>query len=303
MVAANPPAPQHDAGSQLITPRPLPLFLDLVRETAVHDPDLARKALAGMRVYGAAPRTTPKARAVVAQQGRATLWDGGGASGPPVILIPSLINPSRILDLDHERSLLAWLSGQGFRAMLLDWGSPADTEQSCDIGGHVEHYLLPLLNKLGEPAHLVGYCLGGTMSMAAASHYPARSLSLMATPWHYGAYPEDAREGLGKLWARNADAVAAFGVLPMEILQTAFWNLDPRRTVAKFAALADREPTDPVVTGFALLEDWANAGAPLTLGAAYDLFHNFIGDDLPGRNLWRVGDRQIDPTTLTMPSL
>ena len=141
------------------------------------------------------------------------------------------------------------------------------------------------------------------MSVAAASHYPARSLSLMATPWHYGAYPDDAREGLAKLWARNTDAVTALGVLPMEILQTAFWNLDPRRTVAKFAALADRAPADPVVTGFALLEDWANAGAPLTIGAAHDLFHNFIGDDLPGRNLWRVGDKQIDPTTLTMPSL
>lgn len=303
MVAEIPPAPQHDATPQVITPRPLPLFLDLVRDVAMHDPEMARRALVGVRVYGSAPRPTPVPRPIAAQQGRATLRDGGGVSGPPVVLVPSLINPSRILDLDGERSLLAWLGQQGYRAMLLDWGTPDDTERTCDIAGHVETYLLPLLAQLNEPAHIVGYCLGGTMSVAAASLYPARSLTLMATPWHYAAYPDDARQGLARLWQQNVDSITALGLLPMEVLQTAFWNLDPQRTVAKFAALADRSPDDAVVSGFALLEDWANDGAPLTIGAANDLFHNFIHDDFPGSNRWSVGGKLIDPAGLTMPAL
>ncbi|NKB15862.1 MAG: hypothetical protein HC774_01395 [Sphingomonadales bacterium] len=46
-----------------------------------------------------------------------------GRAGPLVVLIPSLINPHWVLDLDSDRSLQAHLAAQGFRAILVDWGS------------------------------------------------------------------------------------------------------------------------------------------------------------------------------------
>ena len=81
-------------------PRPLPLFLELVRMTAERDPGLARAALAGLAAYEQAERPPPiPPRAEVARIGPARLRDHGGA-GPVAILIPSLINPPHILDLD-----------------------------------------------------------------------------------------------------------------------------------------------------------------------------------------------------------
>lgn len=283
-------------------PRPLPLFLDMVSRVAQSDPELARRALAGVEVYASAVRLPRPERSVVVQAGRARLLDGGG-SGPPVVLVPSLINSSAVLDLDAERSLLDNLCGNGFRAMLIDWGAPAATERDRDIAGHVTHLLALLVDAVGEPVHLVGYCMGGTMAVALATMLQLRSLTLLATPWHFSRYPEPARAALADIWQTHSDTVSTMGLAPIELLQTAFWGLDPDRTVGKFAALAGRAAGDGDVRAFAMLEDWANAGAPLTHAAARDLFTHFIGLDRPGSGQWRVDGRIIDPAKLACPAL
>src|SRR3546814_8494651 len=43
-----------------------------------------------------------------------------------------------VLDLAEGRSLLRWLSTQGVRPLLVDWGSPAPEERETGIAGHVE---------------------------------------------------------------------------------------------------------------------------------------------------------------------
>jgi polyhydroxyalkanoate synthase len=274
----------------------------MVREVAVRDPELARAALAGVRVYERALRPARPQRRAVAQHGRVRLLAGNAeAKGPPLLLVPSLINPSHVLDLGEGRSLLEWLDAAGFRVMLVDWGAPLPDEQDLSIAGHVEQYLLPLMQQIGEPVHLVGYCLGGTMAIAAAQLAPVKSLTLLATPWHFGRYPESARQGLGAIWHRQQAQVETLGLLPMEVLQTAFWGLDPERTVSKFAALAGCSIDDQKVTGFAALEDWANDGAPLTAAAAGDLFGPLMQDDDTGRGKWQVGGEAIRPEDIKAP--
>jgi polyhydroxyalkanoate synthase subunit PhaC len=227
---------------------------------------------------------------------------GAGDSGAPVVLVPSLINPSTVLDLDEERSLLGFLGASGRQAMLLDWGVPTAGEATLDIAGHVETLLLPLLETIGEPVHLVGYCLGGTISTAAAQLAPVRSLTLLATPWRFAGYPVAARTELGTLWKNSRAIVDALGLMPIELLQTAFWSLDPERTLAKYAALADLAKDDPALAAFAGLEDWANDGAPLTAAVSADLFERLIADDETGRGVWRVGGEPIVPVRLACPA-
>ena len=83
------------------------------------------------------------------------------------------------------------------------------------VAGHVEQVLLPLMEEIGEPADLVGYCLGGTMALAAAQLGPARSVATLAAPWHFNGFPDESRTQLGKLWASAQPTVAALGVLPL----------------------------------------------------------------------------------------
>jgi polyhydroxyalkanoate synthase len=258
------------------------------------------RALAGLRRYQEAERPPqPEPMPALAAAGGATLRDYGG-SGPPVVFVPSLINPPSVLDLDR-RSLLRWLAGRGRRVLLVDWGWPGEARRSLSVGGHVEQLLLTLLDALGEPADLAGYCLGGTMAAAAAQLASARSLILIAAPWRFAGFSDEARAGLARLWDGTHAAVEQLGLLPMEVLQTAFWSLDPGRTVAKFEAFADLAGEEARM--FVALEDWANDGPPLSAGAARELFEDFFAADLPGAGGWRVGGEAIDPTRLRLPVL
>jgi polyhydroxyalkanoate synthase len=269
----------------------------MVRDVAKSDPVMARNAMAGLRLYGCARRETRMSRPSIAQQGRVKLLQIG-AAGPPVVIIPSLINPSHILDLSPNRSFAGYLADLGYCSMIVDWGHPGKENANETIAEHLTSYLVPILADLGEPVHLIGYCLGGTMAIAIASLLPALSLTLIATPWHFTRYPPATRASLMALWERNAASVTDMGVLPIEILQTAFWGMDPAGTVAKFSRLARLSSDDPKLMEFCAIEDWTNSGAPLTAGAATDLFENFIANDVSGAGKWVVGGAIASPSSL-----
>jgi polyhydroxyalkanoate synthase len=264
----------------------------MVRQASRQNPALARRALAGLEAYEQAPRPPLRAkRPEVIRVGGAALRDHGG-TGPPVVLVPSLINPPNILDLDEETSLAAALTSGDRQVLLLDWGPAAD-RAGLDIAGHIETLLLPLLVELGEPPALIGYCLGGTMAIAAAGLTPVRALATLAAPWHFGRYPQESRYALAGLWQQSEGAAQALGVLPMEVLQAGFWSLDPERTVGKFAEFAGLDPGGDQARRFVTLEDWANEGEPLPLPAARELFERLYREDLPGRGSWTVGGRPV----------
>jgi polyhydroxyalkanoate synthase len=85
------------------------------------------------------------------------------------------------------------------------------------------------------------------------------------------------------------------------VLQCAFWNLDPARTVAKFEAFASLDGAE--ARTFVMLEDWANDGPPISAAAAREMFEGLFRDDLPGSGRWRVSGEAIDPETLHIPLL
>src|SRR3954463_11777167 len=80
-------APQH-------RPRPLPLFLDMLREQSAANPARMKAALEGLRKYQEAERPPPPAprpaRAWV-RGGALRDYSSPGAAGPPILFVPSLI--------------------------------------------------------------------------------------------------------------------------------------------------------------------------------------------------------------------
>jgi len=253
------------------------------------DPSLARDALAGLTAYETADRPTlPAPMPEFARFGGACLRDHGG-EGPPAVLIPSLINPPHILDLDPDVSLAGAVANMGRRALLLDWGEAAQ-RSTLDVAGHVETILVPLLRAVGEPAALIGYCLGGTMVIAAAGQIACDRVATLAAPWHFSRYADDSRAALAATWNQSRASAQALGALPMEVLQASFWSLDPTRTVAKFAKFGKLDPASAKARRFVALEDWANEGEPLPYPAARELIEDLFGADLPGAGQWRVGD-------------
>lgn len=282
-------------------PRPLPLFLELLRSETAAKPERMKRALEGLRRYQEFPRgEVREIMPAVAEARGAAVRDYGG-SGAPVLFVPSLINPPSVLDLSDDRSLLRWLSKRGHRVLLLDWGWPDETRSGLSVAGHVEEIALPLIGELGEPPRLVGYCLGGTMALGAARAAGVPAVATIAAPWQFSGFPEEARGALAALWASARPAANALGVLPMEVLQSSFWSLDPARTVAKFEAFADAQGEK--AREFVTLEDWANDGPPLAAAAARELFDDFFAADVTGRGEWRIAGQAIDPGALSCPIL
>ena len=261
-----------------------------MREVSERDPRLAANALAGLRAYERAPRRErPPPGPEVARIRGAALRDHGG-EGRPAVLIPSLINPPRILDLDEQVSLTGAIAGMKRRVLLLDWGK-ADGRAELSVAGHIEDLLLPLLRSIGEPVALIGYCLGGTMAIAAADLVPVERVVTLAAPWNFARYPERSHAALQEMWRHSRGAAKSLGALPMEVLQAAFWSLDPRRTVSKFAEFGRFDPASDDARRFVELEEWANEGDPLPYPAAKELVEELFGRDLPGSGVWMVGGR------------
>ena len=274
----------------------------MLREETAASPERRAAALAGLKAYQNAPRIAKRRLAPVRyRRGRARLRDYGG-SGRPVIFVPSLINPPFILDLAPQNSLLRWCSEQGLHPYLLDWADPGPGDRDSDLTDHVERILLPLIARFAEPPLLVGYCLGGTLALGAAAVERVAGIALIAAPWHFAGFA-GGRPAIAQLWAAAKPSCAAMGLVPMEVLQTGFWRLDPARTVGKYEAFGRMEPGSPSWKSFIALEDWANAGAPLPYAVGRQLFEDFIDSDLPGNGRWRVGGHSVDPHALPCPSI
>ncbi len=273
----------------------------MLRSETAAEPARMAAALAGLTAYQNAPRPAPPPpMPALASAGRATLRYYGGR-GRMVVFVPSLINPPAILDLG-EASLVRWMAAQGFRVALVDWGTPTRADRDMDMTDHVESLLIPLIDQLDAPPVLVGYCLGGTMALAAACGTRVAGLATLAAPWRFAGYG-DAAPTMLDMWGAAKPTCEALGVLPMEVLQAGFWRLDPARTVAKYEAFGRLDPAGEAAKSFVRLEDWANAGEPLPLAAARDLFERFIAADAPGTGAWRIGDAAASPERLACPAV
>jgi len=288
-------------------PHPLSLFLALATRHCAGDPARLARVLQGLRRYQEAPLLPVKPPApTLHRRGSVRLRDVGGLEhGPLVVLVPSLINAPVVLDLAPGRSLVEHLVGQGFRVRMVDWGEPGKGEQRLGLAGLVALRLVPLLKALGEPFSLLGYCLGGTLSLAAATRLPdlTQRLALVATPWHFDGFAPEARANAESLWGAVKPVGQQLGAVPVSLLNPLFWSLDEEAVVRKFEELAGREADDPAVQWFASVEDWANSGAPLSLPAARDLFIHGFASDRIGKGRWKVMGARVSPAQIGCPVL
>jgi polyhydroxyalkanoate synthase len=249
---------------------------------------------------------------VLWRQDNARLIDYGAELGPdaPVALVvPSLINRAFILDLDAKRSLLRYLAAAGVRPLLLDWGAPSDVERRFSLTDYIAGPLETALGIAAQaargPVTLLGYCMGGTLVAASALRRPdlVRRVVMMAAPWDFHTDPDLARRmraagPIMKLW------VDQLGELPVDMIQTLLYGLDPTLVLRKFDGLARHgEAEEKRRAAFAAVEDWLNDGVPLAGPVAEECLLGWYGANTPARLLWRVAGRIVDPAEITAPAL
>lgn len=114
----------------------------------------------------------------------------------PILILPAWIMKYYILDLSPHNSLVRWLVSKGHTVFIVSWRNP--TSQDRDLGLEDYHRLgsmaaIDTVYKICHQAeiHLMGYCLGGTLSlisaaaMASENDHRIKTLSLLAAQGNF----------------------------------------------------------------------------------------------------------------------
>ncbi|HWK47198.1 MAG TPA: alpha/beta fold hydrolase [Stellaceae bacterium] len=286
--------------------------------SAAVDRELIRRAdlfATGLEAYRRHPyRRVLTDRPVLWREGSTRLLDFGPVGAPPLLVIPSLVNRSYVLDLAPDNSLLAFLATSGVRPLLVDWDEPGVEERGFGLTEYIAGRLDQAFEVAAEIAsgqqprggvHVLGYCMGGLLALALAERKMrrTRSLTLLATPWDFHAEQPAQARLLGSLAAPLAQVFAASGVLPVEVLQSWFFMTDPAQGLRKFSRLATLDPASSAATRFVAIEDWVNDGIPLALPTARECLADWYGANAPAAGSWRIAGHAVDPTRLDLPVL
>ncbi len=224
----------------------------------------------------------------------------------PLLLVPSLINKSYILDLSEQRSMLRWFRKNGVNAYLLDWGDLVNDKTSRDIDMNelIEVKLCGAIKALSEnnsqQIDVLGYCMGGTLLVAAyglASDFINRMIFL-AVPWDFSVRSSkniNSLSGAVRLWSPLVlPLIREKGFLPSSYVQALFASLGEGETVRKFIKFASMDQKSDEANFFVSVEDWLNDDVDIPKNIAISSIEDWFIKNATFNKEWIICNRRID---------
>ncbi len=297
-------------------PKPLPFQLSMASLASAglaggtpFSQDTLQKFFAGIKKYQNHPfRRDMPSLPVIWQEGQARLMHAAPIKKQhkiPIVLIPSMVNKSDILDLLPDRSLLRWLAAQGFDAYLFDWGLAAEDAGQAGFDAAVEQRLIPALESIGGPVLLLGYCMGGLFAASVSILRPdlVKGSVMLAMPWNFHDEKGALKARMTLMKPAAIPYMTQYGRLPESWMQAIFATLDPEGSIRKFSAFADMAMGDPRESTFMAVEDWLNEGLDLPAGVARTCMEDWYENNLPYSGAWKVCGTLIDARAIRQPTL
>lgn len=264
---------------------------------------------------GKKPNIAPTPARVVHQENKLRVlgYDAAKSKGrrrpPPVLIVNSLVNKYYILDLTPGKSFVAYLAGQGIPTYMIDWGTPDAGDARLTLSDHVNRYLHHAVETVcadagAEQLVLLGYCMGGTLSLMYAALHPAhvRGLVLLATPVDFNT------DAVLNLWTRREyfdvdKLVDAFGNPPEQLLQSAFMMMKPTKNITKYVDLLRHADNEDFVETFLAFDYWVNDVVSLP----GETFRQFVKwcyqENQLAQGRLKLGRRTVKLENITVPLL
>jgi polyhydroxyalkanoate synthase subunit PhaC len=114
------------------------------------------------------------------------------ARGTPVLLVPPLAAPASCFDLRRGCSVAEHLLAQGHPTYLLDYGPISFSDRDLGLEHWVEEVIPRAVERVSRdagdvPIQLVGWCLGGIMSLLSVARggLPVVSVATIASPFDF----------------------------------------------------------------------------------------------------------------------
>jgi len=233
-------------------------------------------------------------------------------AGPPVLFIPAPVSRYFIVDLLPGRTFAGHVAAAGFDVFIADFGTPTQEDRFNDLAYYVDGLVRRCVRKValvsGHPrVNLIGYCLGGTLSLLYTALYPSsvERLVLLTT-----MIDGDVEGGIAWVAHRMGLAGESYDnprLVPAAEVKSWFEMLAPgaNSQIGRVQDLWDRLDDAPArLHDVRTMATWVDDVVPAPGRLLAELYQQFG----PGRNRLMVGtatvaDRVIDCAAITMPVL
>jgi poly[(R)-3-hydroxyalkanoate] polymerase subunit PhaC len=235
---------------------------------------------------------------------------GQPRSGPPVLFVPAPVSRYFIIDLLPGRSFAGHVAAAGFDVFIADFGTPTREDRFCDLAYYVDGLVRRCVRTVSSltgsaKINIVGYCLGGTLSLLYAALYPetvARLVLLTTT------VDGDVQGGIA--WVAHKMGLAGESyekprLVPAVEVKSWFEMLSPgsNSLIGRVRDLWERLDDPPErLRDVRTMASWVDDVVPAPGRLLAELYRKFG----PGRNSLMagtatVGDRLADFERVTMP--
>lgn len=289
-------------------PRPLPAFVGMAGLFA-RSPESRLRMIEGLKLYQSHPFRRPTTvDQIIWQDGTVTMRYIPAQGKRHLLLVPSMINRSVIMDLLPTRSFARWLAARGIDVYLLDWGEPKDDSGQQTLDDILHQKFLPSLLFLNEKTggyDVLGYCMGGTL-LAGAVHLKPEGLNkviYLAAPWDFLAGGRELQQQVLLGTPSALQITEQGGVLPSGWIQSVFAAVNAERNIHKFANFAAMDQDSDQARLFVAVEDWLNDGVDLPSALARACVVDWYGQNKPAKGEWIVDGRAVDPARTNNPVL
>ena len=227
----------------------------------------------------------------------------------PILIVSPTSNRGYIFDLARGQSLVEFLLTRGYDVFMIDWLAPRRDESGLKLENYlldfIPHCLAYIREHSGQPtASLLGYCIGGTLSLLTAALFPAEiaNLVLFTTPVDFR------HMALFRIWGdqKHFDVdrlVDSLGNVPGEFFLSAFDLMRPANRTAGALHLWINMSNDDYVKSYRMFDRWAAETLPLAGEYFRQSTKEFLWRNSIMTGELEVGGRRIDLRAITAPML
>lgn len=227
----------------------------------------------------------------------------------PVLIVTSLVNQPSILDLVPGQSMVEHLLKQGYDVYMIEWGRPRREHAGLTLEDHVLDRLprcvARVLQHSGEDQlSIIGYCVGGLLSVLYAALHPAaplKNLVCMAAPVN-GDGLASLKAWMGPGFDEEA-LLEQHGNVPAEWVQNTLRALRPFGKMAGAMSLLNQIDKPDVVRSNLRMGKWETDNLPFPGAVFRQLVNDFLRGNKLVRGDWVIGGRRVDLANLRVPLL
>jgi polyhydroxyalkanoate synthase subunit PhaC len=225
----------------------------------------------------------------------------------PIVLVYALIKRPFILDLRSGNSVVEDLTRQGFEVFLIDWLPPTTADSWRGVDAYVNQDLASAvcaiqIHQQVEKVTVLGYCLGGLLSVMYAALHPraVKNLVTLTSPLDMSI-----RETPLYYWIDwlDEDAVAwvvdTFGNCPAWLLQNVFTAMASTSRIASYFGLVPESERDRYARLYPAFRRWLASDVAIAGRLLRELAIDFFKKNLLVRGRMTLGGNAIDLSQVT----